>query len=97
MRPASATSEKPSQKQVSFPKAPKSICFKDAEDPGTCPFGVDCKYLHADSTKPDEAKLLAEHLRAQLRGLPRRGSSASLHMVTEDSSQGDFEEVDKED
>ena len=97
VRPALATSEKPSSKQVSFPKAPKSLCYKHAEDPDSCPFGADCKYLHADASKPEEAQLLAEHLRAQLRGLPRRSPSASLHSIAGDSSQGDFENVDKED
>ena len=96
VRPAPATSEKPNPK-VSFPKATKSICFKHAEDPLSCTFGAECKYLHADSSKPEEAQLLAEHLRAQLRALPRRGSSASLHSITEDNSQGQFEDVDKED
>ena len=97
VRPAYATSEKPSPKQVSFPKATKSICFKDAEEPGTCPFGDDCKYLHADPLKPEDTKLLADHLRAQLRGSTRRSPSASLHTVTEDSSHSEFDDANKED
>ena len=89
-------SDKPS-KQVSFTKSPRNVCFKDAQEEGTCPYGKDCKYLHPDRKKLDELTLLAEHLSAQLRGSARRSPSASLHMVTEESSKEDFGDVDKED